>query len=421
MKSVLTAAIQDVTSNPDVSLEDLAFEESMIQDEIQLALESYMEHEAELDVTARTLESVSQMIRQYQSTGSLSTESFDVLKSSMEDYDYGFSMESYDELSLEKLTGFWNRIKQVYVNQWHTMIDSFSALFKGWNKRMAAHRKINRELISEWNNKKRDLLGNEHKSSMAGQNIWAAFVVDNNLTRKPLETMSKDIEYAEYMLETYPKDISSYLMDLKNVVERGDYSDDRSFERTVLKKVVAMGHPRDVFKLDIVGYEGHPLMSNRGLEEVKGKDIPAAGSGKDYDQLAQMANGTHVKEYVFTWDILAQNHVFHDIYFKTSDVDDMLKLRERYIDLVSNLTGNRFFPVDKMAKEIIKLSPKISPNAASDLSTENLEAIEQINILIKNFKNYLMRPMRMEVARVIGIVTASRTLISRTIATAETK
>jgi hypothetical protein len=221
------------------------------------------------------------------------------------------------------------------------------------------------------------------------------------------------------MLAEYTKDIQSYLMDLKTIIERGDYSDDSAFERSVLSKVVKMGHPRDVFKLDIVNYEGHPLMTNRGIEEKGGKDIAAAGPGKDYETLAEMANGLHVNEYFMTWDLLTEGYVFHDIFLSTKDVDTLLDIRDRYVDLVTNLTGNRFFPVDKMAKEILKLRPKIKDDEA--LSSENMEAVKQINTILANFKDYILKPMRMEVQRVQLIVSASRTLVSRIIATAETK
>lgn len=180
-----------------------------------------------------------------------------------------------------------------------------------------------------------------------------------------------------------------------------------------------LGHPRDVFKLDIVNYEGHPLMANRGIEEKGGNDVPAAGPGKDYETLAFMANGLHVNEYFMTWDMLTEGYVFHDIYLSTKDIDTLLDVRDRYVDLVSNLTGNRLLPVDKMAKEILKLRPKIKDD--DSLSSENMEAVKQINTLLANFKDYIMKPMRMEVQRVYLIISASRTLVSRTIATAETK
>lgn len=421
MKSVLTSAIQDVVLDPEMSMEELAFEDNAAQEELILALEKFHEAEARFDDVSQSLESISQIWKEFEATNTISTESMAQITFSMESYniDNEFSMESVDELSLEKISGIWNRIKQVYVNAWHGLVDAFTGLITGWNKRMKKHRKINKELVSEWNNKKRDLLGDKHKSNMAGESIWHAFVVDNQLTRKPVDTMKSDVQHAEYMLSQYPKDISSYLMDFKTIVERGDYSDDASFERSVLKKITDLGHPGDVFKSDLIGYEGHPLMMNRGLEVVNGKSVPAAGDGKEYDKLSDMANGRHVKEYIFSWDELAQAHIFHDIYFTTGEVDDMLKLRERYIDLVTNLSEGRIFPVDKMAKDILKMRPKV--DKGEDLSDQNVEAIEQINKILKNFKNYLMRPMRMEVTRVISIVTSSRTLISRTIATAETE
>jgi hypothetical protein len=404
-------------------MEELAFEDSDLQTEIEMKMEEYLAFESRFEATARTMESLEAAIAEFNKNDTLSVESKTNLRLSLESQGSELSLEGFevldDELSLEKLTGFWNRMKQVFVSDWHNLVDTFGSLIKGWGKRMKNHRKINSELRSEWAKKKSSLLGNEHKTSLAGQQIYRPFVVNNQLSREPVKTMETDIEYTEYMLDQYPKDIQSYLMDLKTIVERGDYSDDSAFERSVLSKVVKLGHPRDVFKLDIVGYEGHPLMTNRGLEEKGGKDIAAAGSGKDYEILAEMANGVHVNEYFMTWDLLTEGYVFHDIFFSTRDVDDMLDLRDRYVDLVINLTSNRFFPVDKMAKEILKLRPKIKDDEA--LSEENVEAVKQINKLMGNFKDYILKPMRMEVQRVQLIVSASRTVVSRVIATAETK
>lgn len=417
----MSRLLADAISMESASLESMSLEQLYSQESDNLIyitnqMASLEAMETELDDLADTMESLELAIEEYNNHDSLSVETQSRLKHSLEGYVDG------SDLSIEAMSGWWNRMKQVYVDSFHQFIDNMSGLIRGWDSTMKSHDKINRKLMAEWAGKKRDVVKSKQKGSYAGTAIYLSFMADNKVSRDPIALYNTDIKYAEYMLSDYTKDIGKYLSDLKGIINSGDYTSDDKFESSVLDKVIKLGHPRDVFTMnDLVSPNKHPLVTNRGLEETKAKVVAPAGNDAKYQKLSEMADGRHIKQFVFTMDNLfgegAGPKLYHDIELTNDEIDAFLALRARYINLVMDSTKNRFLPILKDSKALIKSRPKIGDDDA--LSGPQKTAASQINKLAANLKWNIMRPMRMEVLRIITVTTGSRTFISRMIATAE--
>lgn len=432
MKTILQEAIRSTEKDlEEVSLESQLFNEVDDLMSVAMTLEA-MDHQAlrleeiesvmgDLEALQISLESLIEN-NAYGSVESISIrERFMSLESradveydmpSFEDVSQGGLDEAY--LTLEAITGIWNRLKQAYVSVWHSFMDGMASLIKGVDKFAAKHVVLAGKLKKTWAAKKGKISGKTIKTSLAGASVLTPYTVNGQLVKSPLLALKNDSAHAKYMLDDYLTSMTKYLGQVETIVSRGDYTSDAGFEKSVLKDMSKLQHPKDVFKLSIVG-KGNLLMMNRGLMVKVGKPVKPVAVGLDYKKLSELLIKSHVREYVSTKSLFKVD-VIHDVFLEPKDIDTMLTL---YGDLAGLLedTSGRLSVAMKAAKNITELNT--DKLAGDRLSGTNRAAVKQIGRFIKQLPVYLNRPTKKEINRVSGIVSGTRTLLSRTIATAK--
>lgn len=407
--------------NQDVlSMEQLTHEANSSEIELSMALEELQQNFQSLESTQSQMLALESLYSQLEVVESISTESYGLMLEQLPPMskDIVSSLESMDidqqSITLEGVSNLWDRLKQVYVSDWHSLVDSFDTLVGGVEKTYKSHKKIHSKLESEWADKKGSLETNKHNISLAGMSQTIILVKDDRLIREPLKDLGEDVEYSEYIMSQYPEEMVKYAEELMKIVGSGDLSEDDKFEKDVLSKVVKLGHPRDVFDLDIVG-KPSSLIGNRYLIETKAKSKPSVASGSDYKDLAKMLNGVYVKHKLINWrDLFRSNEIIYDIEVTPEDVDKYLEIYGRYIDCISKAKG-RIFTSMKYMKKFSKSN--IDTSDARNLSSDNTKAFIQISELVKSMDKYITNPTNDEIGRVKSIVQAFRTVVSRTIAT----
>jgi hypothetical protein len=427
MKSIITSALQNTSAEPELSLEERFLEEMDDQTELTVALEALevqMLRLEEIEDTMDELESLQASLESLIETkqyGGINAEMVQERFVTLEqranvEYDApsfeGIAQGGLEEaeLTLEAVSGIWNRIKQAYVSTWHSLMDEMGGLIKGVDKFAAKHVKLAQQLRKEWAVKKTKISGRPIKGSLAGGSVSATFVLNNQFVKAPVQALSTDVGHAKYALADYLPAMSKYLDQVRSIVERGDYSTDAKFEETVLKSMVGLTHPRDVFKLPIVD-KGVVLLRNRGYETKAGKPVKPVAAGKEYHALANLLVKRHVRQYISN-----TAGALHDIYFDPKDVDVLLTHYETLAGLLEDTTGRLSMSL-KAAKDIVEINTdRLSGNY---LSGTNKKAVKQIGKFVKQLPLYLNRPIKKEINRVSGVVSGTRTLISRTIATAQ--
>lgn len=327
---------------------------------------------------------------------------------------HGDDMIAYHQISMEAVTGLWNRIKQVYVADFQSMIDGFTTLFAGYRRWGLKQQGRVHKLRQEWNDKKSDLNEQRHKGSLAGQAIFMAFSVNGHMSKDPLGDMTKDYANAKYLTIDYPKQLAMYLEKVRGIINGGKYDSDSSFESSVLGKLGSLEHPSQILKSPIIG-KGNVMLHNRGLEVKKGRSVKPVASGDQYKKLADLSVQTYVKEFVFTWSNL-NSGIIEDFYLSTSDVDKMLDLVEDYAKCLVNAMET-FRPLQKAMKGLADFAKK---NIDTDhLSSANQAAFKQMLGFVRGLRRYAKTPYRIEINRIQNIVIASRIICSRTIVTAK--
>lgn len=323
-------------------------------------------------------------------------------------------MIAYHQISMEAVTGLWNRYKQFQVAQWQVIFDGFGTLFTGyarWGKRQQArcHR-----LRQEWNDKKSSLNEQRHKASMQGRVLQQAFSVDSRLSKDPVGDMTKDLEYTRYLNVTYLKELGLYLEKIRGVLTSGKYDTDEQF-MTTLGKLTALPHPSSLLlKMPIVG-KGNVLLANRGLEVWKGRAVRPVGMDPVYKKLSDLCVKTHVREFIYTWSML-NTYIPEDIYLTTKDVDTMLDMVEEYNGFLVNAVQN-YAPMTRAFKNLSSFAKKTID--VEHLSNTNRKAFTQMTRFISGLARYSKTPHYHEKIRVQFVAIGARILTSRTIATAK--
>lgn len=426
MKSILSAAIKKPTY-VEVSLEDRYLNEIDEQFELSMAMESVegqMLRLEDIEDTLDELESLHGSLESLISTqqyGGVSAEMIQERYLSLEQRaDVEYDAPSFEgvsegglveaELTLEAVTGIWNRLKQAYVNAWHGFMDGFATLIKGIDKFSSKHVLLAEKLRKAWAVKKGKISGKPIKASLVGPTTGAAYFLNNQIVKSPTQALKTDIGHAKYILEDYLPTMVKYLTKVEQIVERGDYSSDAAFEKTVLTDVSRLAHPRDVFKLSIVD-KGLLLLGNRGLETKPGKPVKSVASGNAYKALSELLVKRHVRQKEGM-----TIKVSHDIYFDPREIDSMLSY---YADMAGLLedTNAQLSLALKAAKNITQIN--VDKLGGERLSGTNKKALKQIGKFIRQMPLYLNRPMKREINRVSMVVSGTRTLLSRTIATAK--
>lgn len=327
---------------------------------------------------------------------------------------HGDDMIAYHQISMEAVSGIWNRIKQAYVSEWQTMFDGFSTLFGGYRRWGLRQQARIHKLRQEWKDKKPELNEQRHKGSLAGQTVFMAFTIDGRMSKDPVGDMQKDVANAKYLTQEYPKALAMYLEKVRGIINGGKYDNDAGFESSVLGKLVGLEHPSQVLKSPIIG-KGNVMLHNRGLEVKKGRSVKPVGADDKYRKLADLSVQTYVKEFVFTWSNL-NSGIIEDFYLSTADVDKMLDLCDEYCKCLVNAM-EVFRPMQKAMKGLADFAKK---NIETDrLNGTNQKAFRQMLSFVRGLRRYAKTPYRIEITRIQGIVIASRIIASRTIATAK--
>jgi len=383
-------------------------------DELELAMEELEEVEAQLEVV-RTQGSISGpemfMIQaRLQNIGDWINMEAPV--ASLESHND--NPEMFVQVSMEAVSGFWNRIKQVIVADFQMEWDAYIRFFstsEGWASRQ---KRRHHKLRQEWKDKKPSLNEKRHKASMAGSYLPQMFRIDGRISKTPLEDLTSDSKYASYINRQYPKDLAVYLEKVRGVLNSAKFENDEQFKRTVLDKLAQFEHPFKVFKGPGVG-EGNVLLTNKGLEVWKGRAVKPVGDDKVYRDLADLCVTTHVREYVMTWSNM-NSGILEDFYFSTEDVDKMLDFADLYCDfLISAKTG--FVPLQRAFKNLASTVDKV--NSVDGLSPVNKKAFKQVLKFVRGMKRYAKTPYFHEQLRIKNLIPAIRILASRTIATAQ--
>lgn len=393
--------------------------------------EEEMEHIQSIESVTRTLESSARdsdhLLEQMSSLESL----YDLVESSpnftVEHLDYVRTMvdvsvpthtlesgdsEALRTLTLESIGSFWNRIKQSYVSEWHSQIDAWNQLISGYKGLHARHTKINAKLTREWNYKKGDLKDSMGQISAAGY-VANAMWIDGNLTKNPVSTLTSDVAVAEEIVLKYPTAMVAYAKKLSDIISKGKYDTDSNFESTVLKPIVALGHPRKVFGIKIPN-KGLSMHVNYKLIEKLGMvKATSSSAGKLQKDIALIADGTYVKHAVWGDKPLTLDTI-SDIDVTIKDLDKLLELHMRYTKLLGELSG-RLQATVKVTKDILNDQAKMS--TVGDLSSENRRAVSDVAKLLKSMKKYLKSPVSGEGNRIAIVVNGTRTMCSRAIAT----
>jgi hypothetical protein len=431
MKSVLSAAMNRLPVEEEVSLESQFFDEMDDHTELTLALEEMDRHTLrleEMDEVMNGLESLQSSLEslietnQYGGvTATLIQEQFVSLERRA---DVEYEAPSFEgilegglaeaELTLEAVTGIWNRLKQAYVSVWHGFMDGMSSLIKGVDKFSAKHVQLAQKLKKEWDIKKTKISGKAIKSSLAGSSVITAFTYNSQLVKSPTLALKTDLAHAKYMLEDYIPTMSKYLSQVESIVQRGDYTSDAGFEKSVLRNMSSLPHPRALFKSTIVD-KGSVLLMNRGLVTKPGKPVKPVAPGREYQALANLLVKKHVRQYV-NLKFLFNVELAHDVFFELRDIDAMLSMYESMASLLEGTSG-RLSMAMKAAKNITELNTE--KLAGDNLSGTNKSAVKQIGKFIKQLPVYLNRPTKKEINRVSAVISGTRTLLSRTIATAK--
>lgn len=320
----------------------------------------------------------------------------------------------YHQISMEAVSGLWNRYKQFQVAQWQIIFDGFGTLFTGyarWGKRQQArcHR-----LRQEWADKKSGLNEQRHKASMQGRVLQQAFSIDSRLSKDPVGDMTRDLVHTEYLNVTYLKELGAYIEKIKAILTSGKYDTDEQFMAT-LAKLTTMPHPSSILmKSPIVG-KGNVLLANRGLEVWKGRAVKPVGMDPVYKKLSDMCVKTHVREFVYTWSNL-NTYIPEDIYLSTKDVDTMLDMVEAYNKFMVNAVEN-YGPMTRAFKNLASFAKKTID--VEHLSNTNRKAFTQMTRFISGLTRYSKTPHYHEKTRVQFVAIGARILTSRTIATAK--
>lgn len=382
----------------------------------------------ELDVAMEELEELESQVEEIQIRGSVTEPEMFMIQSRLQHIGdcVGYegvaaSLESHTDdpemfvqVSMEAISGMWNRFKQVIVADFQMQWDAYIRFFstsEGWATRQ---KRRHHKLRQEWKDKKPSLNEKRHKSSMAGSYLPQMFRVDGHISKTPIEDLQKDTKYANYINQQYPKDLSLYLEKVRSILNSGKFDDDGVFEKTVLEKLSKIDHPFKVFKGPGVG-AGNVLLTNKGLEVWKGRSVKPVGDGPLYRNLADLCVTTHVREYVMTWSNM-NTGVLEDFYFTTEDVDRMLDFADLYCDyLISAKTG--FVPLQRAFKNLAATVDKL--NSVDGLSPTNKKAFKQVLKFVRGMKRYAKTPYFHEQLRIKNLIPAIRILASRTIATSQ--
>lgn len=328
--------------------------------------------------------------------------------------DHGDDMVAYHQISMEAVSGLWNRIKQVYVSDFQSFWDGMGVLFAGYRRWGLRQQGRIHKLRQEWHDKKPELNEQRHKGSLAGQAIFGAFSVEGRMSKDPVGDLTKDYQHTKYLSMDYPKALGVYVESVRNIINGGKYETDEGFQRTVLHKLAGLKHPSTVLNSPIIG-KGNVLLCNRGLEIKRGRSVQPVAPGGDYQALASLAVQTHVKEFVFTWSML-NSGIIEDFYLSTAEVDKLLDLAEAYNKCLVN-SMETFRPLQKAMAGLAEFAKK---NINTDpLSGTNQRAFRQMLSFVRGLTRYAKTPYRIEIGRIQGVAVAARIIASRTIATAK--
>ena len=389
-------ATEETSDELEASLEEL----EQIEETLEQVREDGKVNETDLFMTNARLKHLGDLVGYDTSTISLES--------------HGDDPEMFYQVSMEAVTGIWNRIKQVIVAdfqmQWDAYIRFFSTA-EGWAQ---SQKRRHHKLRQEWKDKKPTLNEQKHLASLAGSYLPTIFRVDGRFSKDPLADLAEDSKYATYINMQYPKDLAVYLEKVRSILNSAKTETDEQFEKTVLEKLSKLEHPFTVYKGPGVG-KGNVLLTNKGLEVWKGRAVKPVHGDKLYQDLADLCVKTHVREYVMTWSNM-NSGILEDFYFTTSDVDKMLDFADKYCDfLISAKTG--FVPLQRAFKNLASTVDKV--NDIGSLSPVNRKAFKQTLKFVRGLKRYAKTPYFHEQLRVKNLIPGIRILASRTIATAK--
>ena len=327
---------------------------------------------------------------------------------------HGDDMVAYHQISMEAVSGLWNRMKQVWVSDFQSFIDGWATLFTGYRRWGLKQQGRIHKLRQEWADKKPDLNEQRHKGSLAGQAVFMPFTLDGRLSKAPLADMTEDNKTARYLSTDYPKALAMYVEKVRAILNGGKFDSDDSFKRSVLDKLGQLEHPSTILKSPIIG-KGSVLLHNTGLEVKKGRAVKPVSSDPAHKKLADLCVQTHVKEFIFSWSML-NSGILEDFYLSTSDVDKLLDLSENYAKYLVNC-AETFRPLQKAMKGMADYAKK--SNDVDHLSDVNRAAFKQVLKFCRGLTRYAKTPYRVEIGRIQSVCIASRIICSRTIATAK--
>lgn len=328
--------------------------------------------------------------------------------------DHGDDMVAYHQISMEAVSGLWNRIKQAYVSEFQTFWDGMSTLFGGYRRWGLKQQAKVHALRQEWADKKPQLNEQRHKGSLAGQTVFMAFTLNGHMSKDPVGDMANDLKATRDMTQTYPKNLAVYVEKVRSIINGGKYDSDQAFKASVLQKLGQLEHPSSILKSDIIG-KGNVLLCNRGLEIKKGRAVKPVSQDAEYKRLADLSVQTYVKEFIFTWSML-NGGIIEDFHLSTQDVDKLLDLTEEYNKCLVNCMET-FRPLQKAMKGLADFAKK---NVDTDhLNPANRAAFKQLISFTRGMTRYAKTPYRVEIGRVQTVAIAARIIASRTIATAK--
>ncbi|MNP96435.1 hypothetical protein D3C85_90180 [compost metagenome] len=328
--------------------------------------------------------------------------------------DHGDDMVAYHQISMEAVSGLWNRIKMAVVSHYQTLFEGYYTLLLGYRRWGNAQLKRIHTLRAEWNGKKGELASTKQKTAMSGQTLGMVFMIDSRLSKDPVGDLTNDVKIAEYICATYPKDLAVYMEKVRGVLAGAKYDSDEVFTKTFLEKMTALPHPFTIFKNDIVG-KGNKMLHNRGLEVWKARAVRPVSNEPIYQKLANLSQTTHVREFVFTWSNFNQS-IKEDIILENSDVDKLYDFAEQYARLMINAIDT-FKPLTRSFKNLASVTK--SDTDLSRLSNTNRKAFRQAMSFVRGLSRYSKTPFRLEVTRIQGISMGARLLASRATATAK--
>lgn len=323
---------------------------------------------------------------------------------SIENYRPGSSLSKHYTASLEEISGFWNREKQMHVDAFKTITHFFGVVIGSVEKKSHDGLEKLSKYRTEWRRKQGRLDNQIIKTSFAGESIGACFTCNGGQVDNPLQALLEDVQITEYIFGKYADYTYKWANDVVSVLEHADLSSDATWQSSVIDRLKKLKPPTAIWD----------------------KKHLTKGYGKLYNtkvSLEPYTKGGHVVEEIWgevaVVDYKSNYNMYpvpHDIKVPVGDVPKLFDVIERYFNAYVNFAERkgRYEVVLKRATKLldtIKPSGEVSKSVRSD--------IKELRQMSKVLKAQLHQPFFSEMMRLNQVAFPAMWFTARVVAIAE--